>query len=221
MKVVRRVGAGVRTGLMVAGVGAIAVVGLGVSGFSLPSPFQTTEQERPAAVLLTELRDQSEYVAAEARFSTVVDVEEDADYLPDFLKGEKTTFIAEGDVEATVDFSQLTTKGIEVGPDGSVTVTLPEPVLSEVRIDNDATYVADRDRGALDRLEDAVTGGNPTDDQALYQRADEKLADAAADSELRVRAQENTETFVTGLVEAMGYEDVTVVFETPEGETAA
>lgn len=221
MKVVRRVGAGVRTGLMVAGVGAMAVVGLGVSGFSLPSPFQTTEQERPAAVLLTELRDQSEYVAAEARFSTVVDVEEDADYLPDFLKGEKTTFIAEGDVEATVDFSQLTTKGIEVGPDGSVTVTLPEPVLSEVRIDNDATYVADRDRGALDRLEDAVTGGNPTDDQALYQRADEKLADAAADSELRVRAQENTETFVTGLVEAMGYEDVTVVFETPEGETAA
>lgn len=221
MKVVRRVGAGVRTGLMVAGVGAIAVVGMGVSGFSLPSPFQTTEQERPAAVLLTELRDQSEYVAAEARFSTVVDVEEDADYLPDFLKGEQTTFIAEGDVEATVDFSQLTTNGIDVAADGSVTVTLPEPVLSEVRIDNDATYVADRDRGALDRLEDAVTGGNPTDDQALYQRADEKLADAAADSELRARAQENTETFVTGLVEAMGYEDVTVVFETPEAETAA
>ncbi len=221
MGVVRTVTSSVRTGLVVVGVGAVGVVALGASGFSLPTPFQTTERERPAAVLLTELRDQSEYVAAEARFSTVVDVEEDADYLPDFVKGEKTTFIAEGEVEATVDFSTLTTDGLEIAPDGTVTITIPEPVLSEPRIDPDATYVADRDRGALDRIEDAVTGGNPTDDAALYQRADEKLASAAADSELRDRARENTEAFVTGLVEALGYDDVTVVFETPDGETAA
>ncbi|MGZ4695500.1 MAG: DUF4230 domain-containing protein, partial [Acidimicrobiales bacterium] len=42
----------------------------------------------------------------------------------------------------------------------------------------------------------AVTGSNPVDDQALYQRAAEKLADAAGQSDLQDRARANTERFL-------------------------
>src|SRR3954447_21786946 len=63
---------------------------------SLPNPFSETKKENPNAVVLAELRDQSRYVAASGRFQTVIDQEEDADYLPDVIKGQRLVFIAEG-----------------------------------------------------------------------------------------------------------------------------
>lgn len=217
MSTIRSIGRAARGGLVVVGVAAVALVLAGLTGLSLPDPFATTEKERPHSVVLAELQDLSRYTAATGRFQTIVDVEDDADYLPDFIKGERVTMMAEGDVEAYVDFSGVSASGLDISADGSsVTVTVPEPVLSDPRIDHDTSYVATRDRGLVDRFGDAVTGGEPTDDQELYQRADQKLADAAEQSDLRERARTNTEQFLTTLLGTLGYDDVTVVFETPE-----
>ncbi|MCU0267329.1 MAG: DUF4230 domain-containing protein [Acidimicrobiales bacterium] len=214
----RSVVAGLVVGLAAA---AALVVAVALVAVSLFDPFATTETERANPVVLTELQDLQRFTAASGRFSTIVDVETDAKYLPDVVKGERTVFIAEGDVEAYVDFAALTEDGIVVSEDGtSVTVRVPEPQLTEPRLDPDATYVAARDRGLLDRLEDAVTDGEPTDDQALHQRADEKLTEAADQSELRDQARENTETFLVSMLGAMGYEQVTVEFVAPSGSTA-
>jgi hypothetical protein len=202
----------------VAVVAAFALVGLVLlaTPLSLPNPFGTDTRERPDSVVLAELRDLSRYVAMTGRFTTIVDIEQDVRYLPGFLAGERVVLLAEGDVEAYVDFSALDGDALAVSEDGtSVTVTLPRAELGEPRLDLETSRISSRDRGLVNRLDDLLTSGNPTDDADLYRRADEKLAEAAGQSELREGAEENTRRFVEGLLEGAGYEDVTVVFADP------
>jgi Protein of unknown function (DUF4230) len=192
----------------------LAALAIWISPLDLPNPFGETHKERPNSVVLAELRNQSRYVAASARFQTVIDSEEDADYLPDFLKGSHEVFIAEGDVEGSVEFGGLGDDAMKVSDDGkSVTVHVPPPELSKPRIDPNATRLVSRDRGLLDRAAEALGNGDPSNQQALNQRAEQKVADAADQSELRQRARENTEKFLQSFLKAVGFEQVTVVFD--------
>jgi hypothetical protein len=52
-------------------------------------------------------------------------------------------------------------------------------------------------------------------DQPLYQRAAEKLADAAGQSDLQDRARTNTERFLDDTLHAAGVTNVTVEFDAP------
>jgi hypothetical protein len=197
--------------LTVAGIGVIAVL----AGVELPSPFSTTQVAREHAVTVEELKDVSTYTAASQHLVSVIDIEEKADHLPALLKGERVVFVAEGDVDATVDFSQLDESGIQVSADGTeVTVHLPEPQLSEPRLDTSKSSVVTRDRGLLDRAEDALSSSG-SGDHEYYEKAEQELAETADQTELRGRAEANTRTFVQGLFAAAGYDKVTVVFDQP------
>ena len=190
-----------------------------LAGVGLTNPFSETTKENPNAVVLAELRDQSRYVAASARFQTVIDSEQDADYLPDALKGSRELFIAEGDVDGSVEFSGLTENDLQVSEDGQVlTVHVPPAQLSKPRLDPDATRLVSRERGLLDRIGEAVGGGDPTNQQALLQRADQKITEAAQRSELAERTEENTEKFLQSLFGGLGYREVKVVFDGPTAE---
>jgi hypothetical protein len=193
-----------------------ALVVLRLAGLAITNPFSETTHENPNAVVLAELRDQSRYVAASGRFQTVIDSEQDADYLPDALKGSREVFIAEGDVDGSVDLSGLTENDIKISDDGQVlTVHVPPAQLAKPRLDTNATRLVSRERGLLDRVGDAIGGGDPTNQQALYQRAEAKITDAARQSELAKRTEENTETFLRSLFSGLGYKDVRVVYDGP------
>jgi hypothetical protein len=149
----------------------------------------------------------------------VVDVEKDAKLLPSFIKGERTLFVAAGTVDAAVDFSGLSRDpdAVQVS-DGrkAVKLVLPAPVLTEPRLDPDRTRVYDRDRGVLDRAEDALSD-TPGDEQPLYQLATDKLAAAAAaDPRLLQTAERNTRSMLTGLLRGLGFERVTIDFRPPK-----
>jgi hypothetical protein len=198
---------------------AAVVVVLKLADIGLTNPFAETARENPNAVVLAELRDQSRYVAASGRYQTLIDSVQDADYLPDALKGSRELFIAEGDVEGSVELSGLTDDDLKVSEDGKVlTVHVPPAQLSKPRIDHEATRLVSRERGLLDRLGDAIGGGDPTNQQALYQRAEQKIADAAARSELTRRTEENTVAFLKSLFGGLGYSEVKVVFDGPTAE---
>lgn len=197
-------------------VGAMGLAGVLVASLALPNLFGTTTHEQPNAVVLAQIDDLSEYQAATGRFQTIVDVDEDANLLPDWVKGEHKVLAAEGDVAASVDFSRLDENAITVSDDGrSVTVHVPSPTLDDAQLDRSSTRVIARDRGVLDRLDDALTSGNPSDDDALYTRAADKLGEAAAQSDLQDRAEANTRDFLAGLFQDAGYANVTVVFDPP------
>ena len=158
------------------GIAAVFVLAGNIFGF-LDFGERTIDRSQPP--LLVSLTDLSEYRAASANFEVIVDLEKDTKYLPDFIKGQRVIMVAAGNVDASVDFSSLKDENIEVSEDRkSVRITLPAPKLSEVRLDNDNTYVADRQRGLADRVGGVF--GNPVNDQTLYQAAEDKLATAAA-----------------------------------------
>jgi len=199
---------------------AIALVGIGSLGLlpGLPNPFATDTVDRNRPVLLESLEDVSDYTAARGNFEVLVDTEEDARYIPDFIKGERVVLSAVGNVEAIVEFDGLTDGAIEVDGD-AVTITLPPPELTDARLDNEQTEVVSRSRGLLDRVGGAFAG-DPVDDQDLYVAAESKLEQAAADSELLERAEDNTTKMLRALVGELGYEDVTVIFEPDPRERA-
>jgi hypothetical protein len=201
--------------LGVAAVGVLAALGLGQALDVLPdleNPFGTEEVDRTGPAVLQALQDVSRYEAATGEFQVLVDVEQDAAYLPDVVRGDRTLFLAQGTVDASVDFTGITGDAIRVAEDGSVTVTLPEATLSEARIDPDTSRVVDRDRGLLDRIGSALSD-DPTDDTELYARAEDRLGAAAAEAGLTDRAEANTRRMLEGMLRPLGYDDVTVVFQ--------
>jgi hypothetical protein len=203
--------------LLAAVAGVAVLVPLGLQAIdALPqwgSPFEQQIVDRSPAALLVTLQDVAQYKAATGTFQVLVDVERDTPYVPSVISGERTTFFATGSVDALVDFSGLGPDRVAVSPDGrAVTVTLPAPVLSEPAVDSEQSRVVGRERGLAERL-GGVFEDSPTGEQELYVLAGDKLAAAARESDLAARAEGSTRQMLTGLVGALGYEQVTVVFE--------
>ena len=199
-------------------VAVLAVVGADRVGDALPGwgdlgKEVVTDRQRPALQLA--LGDLAEHHAAEGTYQVVVDLERRSPYLPRFLKGERTTYLAVGTVDGVVDFSALGADGVEVSG-RAVTITVPAPTLGDVALDLEQSRVLARERGAVDRLA-GVVSDRPTSERDVALLAEEKLARAAAESDLLRRAQDNTQDLLTGLAGSFGYEDVTVRFEPAPG----
>src|SRR5262245_48026530 len=99
------------------------------------NPFKTEQVDRTGPAVLKALADLHEYRAATGSYQVMVDVEKDAKYLPAFVKGERTLFLAQGSVDAGVDFSGLGPESVTVNPDRSVTISLPHAQLGKPVLD--------------------------------------------------------------------------------------
>jgi len=208
-----------RGGFATAAVVGVVLVAVGVLlAGALPSlnPFGSETIDRSGPAVLKSIERLSEYRAATANLEVVVDVEKDANLLPDFLKGEKTLLVAAGRVDASVDFSRLKGNALKVSEDRrSVEIVLPAPRLTKPQLDLERTRVFDRDRGLFDRIE-SVFEDSPTSDREVLLLAEQKLAAAAAANDgVLAAAEENTRQMLTGLLRALGFERVTVGFERP------
>lgn len=178
----------------------------------LPNPFSRDRVDRSGPALLERLEDLSEYRAASAQLQVLVDVEDDVRFVPSFVAGERTTFLAFGNVDAVVDFDALGEGDVEVSDDRtSVTVTLPQARIADVEVDPERSYVVNRDRGVLDRL-GSVFADSPTGERDLYLLSEDKLRAAADESELTERAEANTGRMLEALFRSLGFTDVTITF---------
>lgn len=198
-------------------VAAAAFFGLATANL-LPSffknPFQSQTHDRTGPVVLLSVQDLSRYVADEGNFQVVVDYKEDTRFIPSFISSYHALFVAYGTVEAYVDFSTLDQGAVQVSADGKeVTVTLPEPVLSEVRLDVSKSHVYSIDEGVLQKVQGLVTDDIDRQGQ-LYQLSVQKIKEAAAQSGLVARAKTNTQVKLEGLLRSLGYERVNIVFKT-------
>ena len=177
------------------------------------NPFASETKDRSQPVVLKALDRLSEYRAATANLEVIVDIEEDAKYLPDFIKGERTLLIAAGRVDGIVDFGRLGRRAVTVSPDRrAVTVTLPPARLSKAQLDLNRTRVYDRRRGVLDRAE-GLFDEELDRDRALFALAERKLFEAAqANGGVRLAAERNTRQMLRNLLRGLGFERVTVRF---------
>jgi hypothetical protein len=201
--------------LLAAGVGlaVLVPVGVKVAGWLPDEPFGREVVDRSTTPLLLALEDLHEYHAATGTFQVVVDREVDTRYVPSVISGERVEFLATGTADASVDFADLDAGAVTLSADGtSATIALPAPRVGEVRIDPEESHVLDRDRGLVERIGDALSD-DPVDDSELYALAEDKLAAAAAESNLRERAETNTRTMLTGLAQSLGVDEVEVRFD--------
>lgn len=203
---------------LVGAVTAVVTLALVASLVGLPSfgnPFASETVVRDHAAVLQSLEEIAELRAATGEYQVVVDVEERTRFVPGFLKGERTTFLAQGAVDALVDLGELDDDSVIVAEDGSVTVLLPPARLADPVVDHDASGVLDRDRGVLDRV-GGVFSDEPTSDKDLYLEAERRLAAAAADSDLLETGQTNAAATVEQLLRDAGVEQVRVLFTSPD-----
>ena len=78
---------------LVAGIAVAGVVGFRL----LDSPFTTTTKDHSPPPVLTELRDLSDFHAAQAQFEVTLDLEKDVKYIPSAIAGERVQFLGHRD----------------------------------------------------------------------------------------------------------------------------
>ncbi|MBV1935859.1 DUF4230 domain-containing protein [Streptomyces sp. BV286] len=176
--------------------------------------FREDTHDRTGPTLLKSIQDISRYDAASGNFQVVVDLEKDTKYLPDAVRGTRTLYVGAGTVDAYVDLGKLREKDVKVNKDRtSATLNLPHAALGKPALDPDQSYAVSKQRGLLDRLGD-VFSDNPNDERAVQRLAARHIGDAAKDSELTARAEENTTSMLKGLLGSLGFKEVRVTYGT-------
>jgi hypothetical protein len=123
------------------------------------------------------------------------------------LFGDKLIFVAHGQVIAGVDMSKLDTRDLEV-KDGVLYVSLPEPEIFVVDLDNEKSYVYDRETGYL-------TKGQVNLESDARRAAEREIEKAAAEDGVLDLARQNAESYLSRLFRDLGYLDVIFVGSTP------
>lgn len=196
-------------GLLVLAV--LLVVG-GRLAWSWVNPFGEQTVDRSQPVLLESIHNLSRFEAATGNFQVVVDLEKDANFLPDAIKGTRTLFVGAGNVDAYVDFSGLAKDALTVSKDRKqVSLRIPRAQLEKPNLDNSRSYVFAQQRGLLDRVQDFLSA-SPGDQRELYVLAEKKISEAAVSSDLRARADTNTKAMLEGLLRSLGFTTVSVKF---------
>jgi hypothetical protein len=174
--------------------------------------FGTQTHDRSGPALLKSIQDMSRYDAASGNFQVVVDLEKDAKYLPDAIRGTRTLYVGAGTVEAYVDLGSLAKKDVTVDADRTTaTLRLPHAFLGKPALDPNRSYAVSKQRGLLDRLGDFFSD-NPDSEQAVQKLAVKHIGDAAKDSELTKRAEGNTTGMLDGLLRSLGFKEVSVSY---------
>ncbi|NUP16380.1 MAG: DUF4230 domain-containing protein [Streptomyces sp.] len=176
--------------------------------------FGTETNDRSGPALLQSIQDMSRYDAASGNFQIVVDLEKDAKFLPDAIRGTRTLYVGAGTVDAYVDLGKVGEDDVTVNGDRtSATLRLPHAALGKPSLDPDRSYAVSKQRGLLDRLGDLFSD-NPNSEQAVQKLAVRHIGDAARQSELTARAETNTTHMLEGLLHSLGFKEVKVTYGT-------
>ncbi len=122
------------------------------------------------------------------------------------LFGDRLLFVAHGMVIAGLDLEKLASDGLWVEND-VLYVRLPQAEIFVATLDNEKSYVYDRETGLL-------THGDPNLETTARQVAEQEIYKAAIEDGILEQAQINAEAYLIRLFMALGYPDV--VFVTAE-----
>ncbi len=117
-----------------------------------------------------------------------------------FLFGDRLILVAHGRVIAGVDLGKMDVDDIIVAENGTVVVTMPPAEVLVVDLDNQDSYVYDRDTG--------VIGMNPALETEARQAAEEEILKVALEDGILDVAQQNAEAYVRNLIMALGFREV-------------
>jgi hypothetical protein len=155
----------------------------------LPDPVTIINQIRPLARLETIQYTVEKVITAEVGQGSLAP-----------LFGDRLLFVGHGYVTAGVDLKNISSQDLVIG-DGMIKISLPQAEVFDATLDNDKSYVYDRDTGLL-------THGDINLETTARQAAEDQIRQAALDDGILVQAQANAETFVQSLLNKLGYTQV-------------
>jgi hypothetical protein len=124
-----------------------------------------------------------------------------------FLFGDRLLLVAHGIVIAGLDLGKLTPQDVWIDQ-GVVSVRLPEPEIFVATLDNQKSYIYDREMGAL-------THGDVNLETTARQAAEEEIRKAALEDGIMEQARRNGETYLLRLLADLGFSQVVFVAPTP------
>lgn len=118
-----------------------------------------------------------------------------------FLFGDRLLLVAHGVVIAGIDLSQLQPGDVWFDAQGRVYLRLPSPEIFVVTLDNELSYVYDRDTGLLRR-------GDVNLEAEARRAAEAEIRRAALDDGILDQARLNAENVLYRFLRSLGYADV-------------
>lgn len=120
-----------------------------------------------------------------------------------FLFGDKLLFVAHGIVIAGIDMNKIQAADLRLSGE-SLQVRLPAAEIFITSLDNQKSYVYDRETGLL-------TQGINDLETLARQSAESEIQKAALEDGILEQAQRNAETFLLKFFQSLGYKDVTFI----------
>lgn len=125
-----------------------------------------------------------------------------------FLFGDRLLFVAHGRVVAGVDFSKMAPGDIRASEDGRVSVVLPPAEVFNTILDNEESYVYNRDTGLLTR-------GDVNLETQARRVAEDEIEKAAVEDGILDMADQNARSYLERLLRSLGFREVIFVEPTP------
>lgn len=127
--------------------------------------------------------------------------------LPEFLVSDKILLVAHGEVVAGIDLGKVGPEDIVVSGD-SVVITVPSPEILYSKLDNDKTYVYDRQTGIFSKPD-------PNLETEIRKTAEQEIVKAALEDDILGKARVNGEQVIRTLITGLGYPQVEIRQEEP------
>ena len=123
----------------------------------------------------------------------------------DTFFGDKILFVGHGTVIAGIDMEKLQPEHMRY-ENGVLTVNLPPAEIFIAALDNDKSYVYDRQTGIL-------TKPDPNLETLVRQRAEEEILKAALEDGILEQAQTNAEAYLLKFFNALGFPNTIFVHD--------
>lgn len=122
-----------------------------------------------------------------------------------FLFGDKILFVAHGTVIAGIDMAKLQPEHMRF-ENGVLTVTLPPAEIFIAALDNEKSYVYERDTGY-------ITQPDINLETQVRQKAEEEILKAALEDGILEQAQRNAEAYLLKFFSALGYPNAIFIYD--------
>lgn len=154
-------------------------------------------------VIVEEINSLARLETASYSFQDILQIERNQESLFG-LFGESLLFVAYGDVIAGVDLTKMGPGDVEVVSPSNVMVRLPESEIFVTDLDNERSYVANRDIGLLAK-------GDAELETLIRQEAEARMTEAALANGVLEMADEEARNILHSLLTELGFEEIEFV----------
>lgn len=185
----------------------LIVVGFGLFAWyfwdTFIKPEQSTYINLDRAAVIKEMRELNRLETATFSIDKIIDAgSNQGNAIKEFLFGDKLLLIAQGEVIAGFDLSQMSDDSIQI--EGTkLTITLPKPQILVTKLNNEQTKVYDRDTGILSK-------GDKDLEAKAREQAELAIRDAACKGNILKQASDNARKQLGALFGGLGFTEVTI-----------